>query len=241
MLEADRVSKSFGGLVAVDQVGLEVGEEEIVGLIGPNGAGKTTLFNLIGGVYAPDEGSIRFNGTELVGQPPHVIANFGITRTFQTARTFNELTVLENVVGGAVFGKDDAQSLQEEREKCLEYLEFLGLEDEVDAQASSLTIADRKQLELARALAAEPELILVDEIASGLTPAAIEELSGNVEAVRSNYGISVFWIEHVMDAIMASTDRIIVLNQGEVIARGTPEEIQQHPQVEEAYLGGVEV
>ncbi len=240
MLTADHVTKTFGGLVAVDEVSFEVGADEIVGLIGPNGAGKTTLFNLIAGVYAPDDGSIRFNGTELVGKSPHTVANLGITRTFQTARTFNELTVLENVLGGAIFAKEDAGSLGEEREHCMEYLEFLGLGDKAEDKASSLTIAHRKQLELARALAAEPELILVDEIASGLTPAEIEALSRDLEEVRARYGVSVFWIEHVMEAIMRSTDRIIVLNQGEIIARGTPGEIQQNPQVEQAYLGGAE-
>jgi len=240
MLEAEHVTKRFGGLVAVDDVTFSIDDSEIVGLIGPNGAGKTTLFNTVAGVYQPEEGQISFNGQELVGLKPHTISRKGIMRTFQTARTFNELTVIENVLGGAVFGRDDSGSLAEERERCWEYLEFIGLEDKAEDLTSSLTIAHRKQLELARALAGNPQLILVDEIASGLTPTEIEELSENLSDVREEYGISVFWIEHVMDAIMSTTDRIIVLNQGSIIAKGTPHEIQNHPQVAEAYLGGAE-
>lgn len=240
MLEAEGVTKRFGGLVAVDDAHFSIGEGEVVGLIGPNGAGKTTLFNSIAGVYAPEEGSIRFKGEELVGKKPHSVAQMGITRTFQTARTFNELTAIDNVLGGAMFGKESPKSMSEEREHVMQFLEFLDLEDKAHDLASSLTIAHRKQLELARALAAEPELILVDEIGSGLTPAEIRELSRNLQQVREEFGISVFWIEHVMDAIMNATDRIIVLNQGEIIAKGTPNEIQNDTQVAEAYLGGQE-
>ena len=240
MLEAENVTKRFGGLIAVDHASFTIEEGEIVGLIGPNGAGKTTLFNTVTGVYRPENGQIRFNGQDVVGMSPHAIARLGIMRTFQTARTFPELTVIENVLGGAIFGREDSGSLEEERERSREYLEFLGLEDKAEDLASSLTIAHRKQLELARALAGEPELILIDEIGSGLTPAEIDELSGNISAVREQFDVSVFWIEHVMDAIMSTTDRIIVLNQGEIIANGTPREIQNHPQVAEAYLGGVE-
>ncbi|EMA26985.1 branched-chain amino acid ABC transporter ATPase [Haloarcula japonica DSM 6131] len=234
------MTKRFGGLTAVDKVDLSIDDGEIIGLIGPNGAGKTTLFNSIAGVYTPEEGSITFDGTELVGKAPHEIARQGITRTFQTARTFNESTVVDNVLAGAMFGRKNSGSLEEERENVWEYLEFLGLEDKGNEDASSLTIAHRKQLELARALASEPKLILVDEIGSGLTPTELDELSRNLQRTRDEFGISVFWIEHVMDAIMNATDRIIVLNQGQKIAEGSPSQIQQNRQVADAYLGGAE-
>jgi len=240
MLTANGVTKRFGGLTAVDKVDLSIDDGEIIGLIGPNGAGKTTLFNSIAGVYTPEEGSITFDGTELVGKAPHEIARQGVTRTFQTARTFNESTVVDNVLAGAMFGKTDSGSLEEERENVWEYLEFIGLEDKANEDASSLTIAHRKQLELARALASEPKLILVDEIGSGLTPTELDELSRNLQRTRDEFGISVFWIEHVMDAIMNATDRIIVLNQGQKIAEGSPSQIQQNRQVADAYLGGAE-
>lgn len=240
MLTASGVTKRFGGLTAVDKVDLSIDDSEIIGLIGPNGAGKTTLFNSIAGVYTPEEGSITFDGTDLVGKEPHEIARQGITRTFQTARTFNESTVVDNVLAGAMFGKTDSGSLEEERENVWEYLEFIGLEDKANEDASSLTIAHRKQLELARALASEPKLILVDEIGSGLTPTELDELSRNLQRTRDEFGISVFWIEHVMDAIMNATDRIIVLNQGQKIAEGSPSQIQQNRQVADAYLGGAE-
>lgn len=240
MLTATNVTKRFGGLVAVDDVDFSIGDEEIVGLIGPNGAGKTTLFNTITGVHPPNEGSITFNGEELVGKTPNQVAQLGVARTFQAVRTFNESSVLDNATVGAVFGNDESVSMNEATERAREALAFVGLGGREEAEAGSLTIADRKQLELAKGLAADPDLILVDEIGAGLTPAEIEEITQTLERARDERGVSVFWIEHIMEAIMSVTDRIIVLNRGEKIADGTPEEIRSNEQVTQAYLGEVE-
>ncbi|MDR5673860.1 ABC-type branched-chain amino acid transport system, ATPase component [Halalkaliarchaeum sp. AArc-CO] len=237
MLTATGVTKEFGGLTAVDNVDLAIDEGEIVGLIGPNGAGKTTLFHTLTGVHLPNAGSIQFQGEELVGKKPNQIAKLGIARTFQTPQTFNELSVLDNVTAGAIFGRQESLSRSEAEQIARECLEFVDIEATEDEHAGSLTLADRKFLELARGLASDPKLILVDEIGSGLTPTELFEMADSLVRIRDELGISVFWIEHVMDAIMGSTDRIVVLNQGQKIAEGTPDEIQQNQQVVEAYLG----
>jgi len=237
MLRVEGVTKTFGGLVAVDDVDVEIGEGEIVGLIGPNGAGKTTLFNVISGVYAPESGSIELNGDQVGGLKPHEIARKGIARTFQTARTFNESTVLENVVVGAVFGTADDVDQREARQIARAQLEFVGLADRESEVVSTLNIMDRKLLELARGLAANPDVIFVDEIGSGLTPSELDSLTDSLQAVRDERDISVLWIEHIMDAIMAATDRIVVLNQGRKIAEGPPESVRENETVQQAYLG----
>ena len=238
MLSVVDVTKQFGGLVAVDDVDFEIDEGEIVGLIGPNGAGKTTLFNTITGVFDPEPGgSIVFDGADLTELETHDIARHGVVRTFQIVRVFEEMSVLENAAAGALFGSSESVSRPEARERGREALEFIGLADKADVEASALPIAQKKQLELARALAANPKLLLLDEIASGLTPKEVEELSATIERIRDVRGISIFWIEHIMDAIMGVADRVVVLNSGRKIAEGTPEEIRQNQIVVEAYLG----
>jgi len=241
MLEAANVSKKFGGLVAVDGVDFEIDSGEIVGLIGPNGAGKTTLFNTITGVLDPEEGSeITFNGEDLLALDTHEIARSGLLRTFQIVRVFGEMTVLENAAAGAMFGTDESISQAEAQRRGREALAFVGLEDKADMEARNLPIAQQKQLELARTVASDPDLVLLDEIASGLTPGEIEELSNTIRRLRDDRDISVFWIEHIMDAIMGTADRIIVLKSGRKIAEGTPEEIRNDEAVTEAYLGAEE-
>ena len=238
MLEVANVSKKFGGLVAVDGVDFEIGRGEIVGLIGPNGAGKTTLFNTITGVLDPEEGSeITFNGEDLLTLDTHEIARSGVLRTFQIVRVFGEMTVLENAAAGALFGTDESISQEAAQRRGREALAFVGLEDKADMEAKNLPIAQQKQLELARTVASDPDLVLLDEIASGLTPGEIEELSNTIRRLRDDRDISVFWIEHIMDAIMGTADRIIVLKSGRKIAEGTPEEIRNDEAVTEAYLG----
>ncbi|MFB6360929.1 MAG: ABC transporter ATP-binding protein [Halobacteriales archaeon] len=238
MLQVADVRKEFGGLVAVDGVDFEIGSEEIVGLIGPNGAGKTTLFNTITGVLDPEpESSIEFDGHDLIRLGPHEIARHGLVRTFQIVRVFDDMTVLENAATGALFGTEDSVSRVEANERGREALAFMDLEDKAEVQASALPIAQKKQLELARALASEPRLVLLDEIASGLTPGEISMLSQTIERIRAERDISVFWIEHIMDAIMDVADRIIVLNSGRKIAEGSPQEIRENDLVVEAYLG----
>jgi branched-chain amino acid transport system ATP-binding protein len=241
MLEAANVTKKFGGLVAVDGVDFEIDRGEIVGLIGPNGAGKTTLFNTITGVLDPEDDSrITFNGEDLLALDTHEIARSGLLRTFQIVRVFGEMTVLENAVTGALFGSEESISQAEAERRGREALAFVGLEDKADMEARNLPIAQQKQLELARSVASDPDLVLLDEIASGLTPGEIEALSDTIRRLRDDRGISVFWIEHIMDAIMGTADRIIVLKSGRKIAEGTPEEIRTDEAVTEAYLGAEE-
>jgi branched-chain amino acid transport system ATP-binding protein len=238
MLEVSDVRKEFGGLVAIDDVSFEIGDDEVVGLIGPNGAGKTTLFNTITRVLRPEESSaIRFNGQDLLQLKTHEVAHLGLVRTFQIVRVFNDMTVLENAVAGATFGSDESIGQDEAQHRAMEALEFINLDDRAAAEAGALPLAKKKQLEMARVLASQPKMIMLDEIASGLTPGEVSTLSETVQRIRDELGISVLWIEHIMDAIMGTVDRILVLHSGRLIADGPPEEVRTDDEVIEAYLG----
>ena len=233
MLHLDAVTKKFGGLVAVDNVSFEVEEGQIVGLIGPNGAGKTTIFNLITGIYPPDAGDITFEKKSVLGMYTHRIVQMGIGRTFQLVKPFNNLTVLENVMVGGLSRSKNVKRVEAE---SLAILGFLGLADYVDTAASNLTLSNRKRLEIARALATKPKLLLLDEVMAGLNPKEINNAIELVKHIRDQ-GFTIIMVEHVMKAIMSLADRIIVLHHGEKIADGPPEEITKDRRVVEAYLG----
>jgi len=237
MLKGVHLTKSFGGLKAVSSLDFEIHEGEIVGLIGPNGSGKTTLFNLISGFYRPEEGHIYFRGTEITGKPPYVIARLGIGRTFQIVRPLPDFTLLENVRIAVLYGRTGIRAVREATEKAGEILEISGLYEKRHRYPLNLALEDRKRLEIARALAIDPDLLLLDEVFAGLNEKEIEKAVAFTFEIKRRFGLTIFMVEHVMKAIMGTCDRIIVLHHGAKIAEGVPEEVAHHPEVVSAYLG----
>ncbi|TKJ30234.1 MAG: ABC transporter ATP-binding protein [Chloroflexi bacterium B3_Chlor] len=236
ILEGEGVTKHFGGLAAVSRVDFGVGQGEVVGLIGPNGAGKTTLFNLISGALVPKAGSIRFNGENITGLKPHKICRMGVARTFQSVKVFANMPAFENVLLGSLFGCSTGTSSAAATREATDLLEFMGLSAVSAIPAKDLTLGNQKRLEVARALATKPELLLLDELMAGLNHTEVAEAMELVTRIREQ-GITVFMIEHVMKAIMSVCDRIMVLHHGEKLAEGTPEEIAASKTVIEVYLG----
>jgi branched-chain amino acid transport system ATP-binding protein len=235
ILEVKEVSKRFGGLQALTEVSFELPEGQILGLIGPNGAGKTTLFNVINGVYAPNTGRIIFRGEDVTGAPSFAMARRGLARAHQVVRPLSDLTVRENVMVGACFGRE-GHGLRAASRLAEDALGRVKLMERADQPAGSLNVAQKKRLEMARALAARPYLLLLDEVLAGLNPSEIAAMMETVRAIRDD-GVTILMIEHVMQAIMSISDRLLVLDYGTLIATGAPEEVANNPQVIEAYLG----
>jgi len=233
MLEIKNMTKQFGGLTAVNDLNLSIDKGQILGLIGPNGAGKSTAFNCVAGVFPPTSGTIHFNGEEISGQKPWDLCQKGMGRTFQIVKPFAALTALENVMVGA-FATTDRRS--EALEKSAEVLDSLGMGDKKDLKPGAMTIADRKRLEIAKALATEPKLLLLDEVMAGLRPTEVDEVIEIIRTLKKT-GMTIFVIEHIMRAIMALSDEIVVIQFGKKICQGVPEVVANDENVIKAYLG----
>jgi branched-chain amino acid transport system ATP-binding protein len=236
VLEGEKVTKYFGGLAAVSEVDFYVEQGEILGLIGPNGAGKTTLFNLISAALTPKPGVIKYKGKNITNAKTYAICRMGIARTFQTVKIFSGMTVMDNVRVGAFFGKGRSFPASQVERQSLEALDFVGLARTANLMAKDLTLANQKKVEVARALATKPEVLLLDEMMAGLTQTEVTQAMELIKSIQAK-GITIVMIEHVMKAIMSVCDRIIVLHHGKKIAEGTPSEIVKSPTVIEVYLG----
>jgi len=239
LLEVSELSKRFGGLHAVEALSFSVGEGEILGLIGPNGAGKSTVFNLINGVFAPSAGRVAFRGEDITGAAPYRVARLGLARTHQIVQPFAGMSVLDNCTVGACFGRENLP-LAKARQAAREAAALVGLEKRLDAPALELTIAGKKRLELARALAARPALLMLDEVLAGLNPTEVAQMVETLRTIRGR-GLSILMIEHLMQAIMSLSDRIVVLTSGTKLSEGSPAQVAHDPAVIAAYLGDPEM
>lgn len=237
MLSVSGLTKTFGGFTAVNRISFDVRQGEILGLIGPNGSGKSTTFNLIAGALSPTAGSVRFHGRDIAGYPPYRIARAGIARTHQIPRPFRRLSLLENVALAAHYGAEQRPSRERAFARAAEILELVNLPVDAHTRADALGAAGLKKLELARALATEPKLLLADESLGGLDEHEMDQAADMLHRIRTQRGITIVWVEHIMGVLMRIVDRCVVLDHGEVVAQGTPQEVAHDPKVIEVYLG----
>ncbi|MCL5126306.1 MAG: ABC transporter ATP-binding protein [Deltaproteobacteria bacterium] len=236
LLQVKDVYMKFGGVMAIAGVSFDIHEGEILALIGPNGSGKTTMFNLICGVFSPYSGHILFRDCQITGLKPYQICRKGIGRTFQIAKPFPKMTVLENVMVGSIYGKKNSYPLKKAREMAMSVIHSMGMEQKWDTPVTELTLPYKKRLELCKAIATEPHMLLLDEVMGGLNPSEVEEMIKLLKRIQSN-GVTLLFVEHLMRAVMGLAERMVVLNHGAKIAEGSPVEVVEDLQVIEAYLG----